>query len=449
MAKYQLRQTILDILIRIEKDKGFSNLLLNHELQQTDFSEKDKRLLTEVVYGTVQNQITIDYYLAQFMKNKKKLDIWVKQLLRMSVYQMVYLEKIPDHAIVHESVEIAKIRGHKGTASFVNGILRSMQRKGLPDLSLIEDSIERISIETSHPLWLVERWAEMYGIERTEGMCQENVKHFPMSIRIQPMKTTRESVMKQLENKGFEVEASLFSPQGILIKKGNIFQTTLLQDGFATVQDQSSMLAAESLQLEPGMKVLDTCSAPGGKVTHIAEKMTDQGDIHAFDLHQKKVTLMKEKAATLDLHAISAFQGDARKLGEKYDEASFDRILIDAPCSGLGVINGKPEIKYEKHASDIERLASIQQDIIETAASLLKPGGLLIYSTCTVDKMENNQVVQTFLEKNPAFSVDLTFKNELSEPLRQAPGWSAEGLQLFPQDFQTDGFFLTRIKRDR
>ncbi|MDM8099209.1 MULTISPECIES: 16S rRNA (cytosine(967)-C(5))-methyltransferase RsmB [Oceanobacillus] len=447
--KYQLRQTMLDVLIRIEKDKGYSNLLLNQELKQKGLIEKDKRLLTEVVYGTIQNQITIDYYLAPFIKNKKKIDVWVKQLLRMSVYQMVYLEKIPDHAVLHESVEIAKIRGHKGIASFVNGILRSMQRDGLPDLSLIKDPVERISVETSHPLWLVERWIEMYGKERTEAMCHENLKHFPMSIRIQPMKTNRETVIEQLEREGFMVSASQFSPQGILIEKGNIFKTNLLQEGFVTIQDQSSMLAAESLKLEPGMKVLDTCSAPGGKVTHIAEKMTDQGDIHAYDLHQKKVKLIEEKAAVLNLHSISAHQGDARKLNEKYEEASFDRILIDAPCSGLGVINGKPEIKYEKQVQDIERLAAIQLDIVQAAAKLLKPDGLLIYSTCTVDKEENNQVIQKFLEKNDGFSVDLSFREDLSEQLKQAPGWSLEGLQLFPQDFQTDGFFLTRIKRNR
>lgn len=168
----------------------------------------------------------------------------------MSVYQMVYLEKIPDHAVLHESVEIAKIRGHKGIASFVNGILRSMQRNGLPDLSLIKDPVERISVETSHPIWLVERWIEMYGKERTEAMCHENLKHFPMSIRIQPMKTNRETVMEQLEREGFTVSVSQFSPQGILIEKGNIFKTNLLQDGLVTIQDQSSMLAAESLKLE-------------------------------------------------------------------------------------------------------------------------------------------------------------------------------------------------------
>ncbi|GIO21918.1 16S rRNA (cytosine(967)-C(5))-methyltransferase RsmB [Oceanobacillus sp. J11TS1] len=446
--KYQLRQTMLDVLIRIEKDKGFSNLLLNHELQQSDLNEKDKRLLTEVVYGTVQNQLTIDYYIAHFMKNKKNVDLWVKQLLRMSVYQMVYLEKVPDHAVVHESVEIAKIRGHKGIAGFVNGILRSIQRDGVPDLSFIKDPVERISIETSHPKWLVERWIDMYGVEQTEAMCQENLKHFPMSIRIQPLKTNRKSIMTQLEEQDFTVAESAFSPQGIVIQKGNIFKTDLLKEGFATVQDQSSMLVAESLQLEPGMKVLDTCSAPGGKVTHVAEKMADQGEIHAFDLHKKKVKLIEEKAATLNLHAISAFQGDARNLHEKFEEASFDRIVIDAPCSGLGVINGKPEIKYEKQASDIERLASIQFDIIQSAAPLLKPDGLLVYSTCTVDKEENNQVVQRFLENNPGFSIDLSFRDDLSELIQHAPGWSSEGLQLFPQDFQTDGFFLTRIKRN-
>lgn len=445
--KYQLRQIMLDVLIRIEKDKGFSNLLLNHELNQNTLNEKDKRLLTGVVYGTVQNQLTIDFYLAPFINQKKELDIWIQQLLRMSVYQMVYLEKVPDHAVLHEAVEIAKIRGHKGIASFVNGVLRSIQREGVPSLSSIEDPIQRIALETSHPLWLVSRWAEMYGLERTKAMCQQNQKHLPMSIRIQPLKTNRSAVLQQLKKLDFDCRESFFSNQGIIIEKGNIFGTNILKDGLATVQDQSSMLVAEALDLKTGLKVLDTCSAPGGKVTHIAEKMQDQGEIYAFDLHKKKVKLIREKALTLDLHSISAAASDARKLQERYEKESFDRIVIDAPCSGLGVINGKPEIKYEKTVADIERLASIQLAILEHVAPLLKKDGLLVYSTCTVDVEENNQVIRRFLSDHPDYSVDLAFRDAFKEPIQHAPGWSAEGLQLFPQDFATDGFFLTRLKR--
>ncbi|BAC13463.1 hypothetical conserved protein [Oceanobacillus iheyensis HTE831] len=447
--KYQLRNTMLDILIRIEKDHGFSNLLLNHELKQRQLNEKDERLLTEVVYGSLQHQMTLDYYLSKFVKSKKKLDIWVQSLLRMSFYQMIYLEKVPDHAVIHESVEIAKQRGHKGISSFVNGVLRSLQRQGVPELTEIKDPIERIAIETSHPEWLVKRWSEMYGMETTANMCRNNLEHHPLSIRIQPLRTSREDVMEELKQSGIECRASIFSSQGIIIEKGNIFRTNLLKDGKITIQDQSSMLVGEMLAVEPEMNVLDSCSAPGGKVTHVAEKMLDKGTIHAFDLHAKKIKLIDEKATTLQLSSILAQKGDARKLADKYEKESFDRIVVDAPCSGLGVINGKPEIKYEKSEEDIQRLAKIQQDILNEVIPLLKENGLLIYSTCTVDTEENNQVVRQVLKNHQDISIDLSFRDELPVEIQEAPGWSEEGLQLFPQDFHTDGFFLTRLKKIR
>ncbi|MBT2598760.1 MULTISPECIES: 16S rRNA (cytosine(967)-C(5))-methyltransferase RsmB [unclassified Oceanobacillus] len=447
--KYQLRNTMLDILIRIEKDHGFSNLLLNHELKQRQFNEKDERLLTGVVYGSLQHQMTLDYYLSKFVKSKKKLDVWVQPLLRMSFYQMIYLEKVPDHAVIHESVEIAKQRGHQGIASFVNGVLRSLQRQGVPSLTDIKDPIERIAIETSHPEWLVKRWAEMYGMETTAKMCRNNLEHHPLSIRIQPLRTCREEVMQELKESGIESRPSIFSNQGIIIEKGNIFRTNLLKEGKITIQDQSSMLVGEMLAVESGMHVLDSCSAPGGKVTHVAEKMQDQGIIHAFDLHAKKIKLIDEKASTLHLTSIHAQKGDARKLASKYEKESFDRIVVDAPCSGLGVINGKPEIKYEKSKEDIQRLAKIQQDILNEVIPLLKENGLLIYSTCTVDKEENNQVVRQVIENHQDIYIDFSFRDELPKELQDAPGWSGEGLQLFPQDFHTDGFFLTRLKKIR
>ncbi|MFD1849104.1 16S rRNA (cytosine(967)-C(5))-methyltransferase RsmB [Oceanobacillus bengalensis] len=448
MKPNQLRNTILDILIRIEKDQGFSHLLIDNEIKSNRISAKDINLLTEIVYGTMQRKMTLDFYIEAFVSTKKKMDAWVKMLLRMSIYQMVYLDKVPDHAVIHESVEIAKLRGHKGISGFVNGILRSVQRDGVPDTGIIKDQAKRLSIETSHPEWLVKRWINEYGFEKTKAMCNANLVKKQQSIRIQPLKTTREEVMIKLKSLGFEVKPSYLSPQGIIIEKGNILTTDLFRDGYVTIQDQSSMLVGEMLHAEPNMRVLDACSAPGGKATHIAEKMEDKGKLYAYDLHQKKVNLIKKKASDLDLTIIDANQGDARNLSELHDIESFDRILVDAPCSGLGVIRGKPEIKYHKKEADIQRLSEIQLEILHSVSPLLKKGGLLIYSTCTVDIAENEKVVQEFLKDHPDYQLDEKFFEQLPDEAKSASGITTYGFQLFPQDFGTDGFFLARFEKN-
>lgn len=447
MNNYLLRDTVLDILIRIEKDNGFSHLLIDNELRKQKIQAKDEGLLTEIVYGTMQYKLTLDYYLQNFIDQQKKLDLWVRMLLRMSVYQMVYLDKIPDHAIIHEAVELAKRRGHKGIASLVNGVLRTIQRKGVPSTSLIKDDVKRLSIETSHPEWLVSRWVSTYGYETVEEMCKTNITRKHTAIRIQPLKITRSEAMDRLSQEGYEVSASTLSSQGIIVEKGNILRSSLFKDGEITIQDQSSMLVGELLQAQPGMQVLDACSAPGGKATHIAEKMLNKGRIDAYDLHKKKAKRIEYKASDLGLSIIHASAQDARSLQETHELESFDRILVDAPCSGLGVMRGKPEIKYHKQEEDIKRLADIQLDILESTAPLLKKGGLLIYSTCTVDAAENEGVVKSFLTNNASYTVDKTFFDELPESLKEARGITSYGLQIFPQDEDTDGFFLTRIKR--
>ncbi|ALX47418.1 16S rRNA (cytosine(967)-C(5))-methyltransferase RsmB [Lentibacillus amyloliquefaciens] len=447
MKSFQVREAIVDLLVRIEQDSGFSHLLIDHEINSRNISQKDEALLTEIVYGTIQRKLTLDYYLEKFVDKKKKMKLWVQMLLRMSLYQMHFLDKVPDHAIIHEAVEIAKHRGHKGIASLVNGVLRNIQRKGVPDTAEINDKTKRLAIETSHPEWLVERWIDMYGFDITRNMCIANLERKPMSIRIQPLKISRKAVMEELDELGFEMRESDFSNQGIIIDKGNILRTRLFEEGFVTIQDQSSMLVTEMLNADPGMTVLDACSAPGGKVTHTAEKMRNKGTIVAYDLHAKKAKQIQNKAAELDLTIIDAKAADARKLQEKHAEESFDRILIDAPCTGFGVIRGKPDIKYNKQEDDVKRLAQIQADILDSVAPLLKQDGLLIYSTCTVDKTENDEVVKGFLAQNQDFQADKAFFDQLPDKILGSPGISEIGLQLFPHSFSTDGFFLTRLKR--
>lgn len=437
---------MLDLLIRIEKDNGFSHLLIDQAVKKADFSSADRALLTEVVYGTIQRKLTLDYYLNHFIDSKKKATPWVRTLLQMSIYQMIYLDRVPPYAIIHEAVEIAKKRGHKGIASFVNGVLRQIQRKGVPDTDTIIDDVKRLSINTSHPEWLVKRWINHYGLEHTKEMCVANLIHQPISVRVQPLLISRDDAMASLRREGYTVEPSIFSSQGMIIKEGNILKSNLFKNNQITIQDQSSMLVGEMIQAKPHMTVLDTCSAPGGKVTHIAEKMSNKGNIYAHDLHQKKIQLIDVKANNLQLNIIHATREDARQLRQHYQEHTFDRILVDAPCSGLGVIRNKPEIKYNKELADIKRLSDIQLAILTEVAPLLKQTGLLVYSTCTVEPIENEEVIRKFLKKHDMFKVDSLFFKQLPVQLQQSPGISPYGLQLFPQTYNTDGFFLTRLK---
>src|SRR5699024_2485246 len=285
MENFRVREAIVDLLVRIEQDSGFSHLLIDHEITSRNIPEKDEALMTEIVYGTIQRKLTLDYYLDAFIDTKKKIKPWLRMLLRMSVYQMHFLDRIPDHAVINEAAEIAKQRGHKGIASFVNGVLRSIQRKGVPDTTAIENIAKRLALETSHPEWLVKRWIDMYGYDMTRDMCYANLERKSLSIRVQPLKISRRTVMDELHELGFETRSSGFSSQGIIVNQGNVLRTRLFEEGYITIQDQSSMLVTEMLNAEPGMSVLDACSAPGGKVTHTAEKMQNKGSISAYDLH--------------------------------------------------------------------------------------------------------------------------------------------------------------------
>ncbi|WP_082234222.1 16S rRNA (cytosine(967)-C(5))-methyltransferase RsmB [Halobacillus massiliensis] len=447
MSKYILRETALDLLTRVGEQGGYSHVLLDQAMQHSNLSLKDGALLTEIVYGTLQNKLKIDYQIHPYIHRQKKLKPWVKWLLYMSVYQMIYLERVPDHAVIHEAVEISKKKGHKGISGFVNGVLRNVQRRGVEDTEQIKDEVEKLSISTSHPEWLVRRWISLYGFETTEAMCRHNLKTLPMSVRIQPLRISLEEAESQLRERGFETKRSIFSEQGLLIIKGNILKDPLFTDGMVTIQDQSSMLVAEMMDLKSGQKVLDACSAPGGKTTHIAEKIEDQGKVFAYDLHEKKAFQVSEKAHRLQLTSIEAGQADSRNLQDLHKSETFDRILLDAPCSGLGVMRGKPDIKYQKKEQDIFSLRKIQSDLLKSVAPLLKRGGSLVYSTCTVDTHENEQAVEQFLKEDEEFMVDPDFFTELPAELRDSLGVSEYGLQIFPHQWDTDGFFLTRLLR--
>lgn len=438
-----VRDAALSILMEINNNQSYSNLLLHRTIEKYEIETKDRGLLTELTYGTLQHRMTLDYYLEPFVRGK--LDDWVRELLRMSVYQIVYLTKIPPHAVVHEAVEIAKRRGHKRIAPTVNGILRSILREGVRSLDEIEDPVTRIAIETSHPEWLVKRWIEQLGEETAIAMAHENNNPASFTVRVNTAKTTVEEAIAALQSEGVEVRRGEVVDECLISESGNPAKTEAYRKGLITIQDESSMLPVNALDVAPGMKVLDMCAAPGGKTTHIAEKMNDEGEVFAHDLHEHKMSLIEANAKRLGLSSISTRSGDSRKLAELYGKESFDRILVDAPCSGFGVIRRKPEIKYTKAAEDIESLQGIQAELLDTATEMIKKDGIIVYSTCTVEHDENKGAVVSYLQRHPGMELiplsNLVENGEL--PTDQ------DTLQVLPQQFGGDGFFVAAFRKKR
>ncbi|HET7579615.1 MAG TPA: 16S rRNA (cytosine(967)-C(5))-methyltransferase RsmB [Bacillales bacterium] len=444
MAKQTAREAALDLLVKIEKNEAYSNLLMNKAIEANHFDPKDTALFTRLVYGTVQRRNTLDFYLDTFLK--KSPEQWVRVLLRLAVYQMAYLDRVPDRAVLHESVEIAKRRGHKGIAGLVNGVLRSIQRQGLPNPSDTENSLDQLAVETSHPAWLLEQWLSEYDRETVLNICEANNTLPSVTVRTNTVKITRDQLLEKLEDEGIEAVPGTLAPEAIRVEKGAVQHTKCFQDGLFTIQDESSMLAAHALDVQEGMNVLDGCAAPGGKTTHIAQLMDNTGSVTALDLHKHKVKLIEQQANRLGLTNVTAEALDSRKAEERFPEEAFDRILVDAPCSGFGVIRRKPDIKWGKTSADIERLTMVQTDILEALAKLLKPGGKLVYSTCTIEKKENEGIVAAFLKRHPHFSLDQTLSNCLPESA--ASHIKEEGqLQILPQDFGTDGFYIAKLQR--
>ncbi|MCM3689926.1 16S rRNA (cytosine(967)-C(5))-methyltransferase RsmB [Neobacillus niacini] len=443
--KKNVREAAMDLLDTIEKNQSYSNLLLNTTIEKNKISSLDIGLLTELTYGTLQRRMALDFFLKPFIKNSKKLEKWVLQLLRITLYQMVYLDKIPDRAAIFEAVEIAKKRGHKGISGMVNGVLRSIQREGIPSLDVISDPIERLSIETSHPEWLVKRWVSQFGMERTKEMCEVNLTAPLQTARVNLTKTTIRECIEDLDEEGFQIEKSPIIPEAIRSLKGNLAFSRAFKKGMITIQDESSMLAAYALAPNENELILDACAAPGGKSTHIAETMKLTGGVISLDLHEHKVKLINENAKRLGLGNIRTIAMDSRNAGEHFEKEYFDRILLDAPCSGLGVMRRKPDMKYTKKEQDLNQLSIIQQNLLKSVSPLVKKGGILVYSTCTVDKEENENTVFTFLQEHPEFEMDVTLRDRMPEAIQ--PLVTEGFLQILPQDFGSDGFFIASLRK--
>lgn len=433
-------------VITLQKIKkgSYSNLLLAQVIEKSQFKTEDSHLFTELVYGTLMHELTLEYQLSPFLKKPEKLPPNIYMLLKTAFYQLFFLDRIPDHAVLNESVNLAKEMENAPMGKLVNGVLRQALRKGLLGYEQLTGA-DRLEKEFSFPKPLTEFLTPQLGFDNVFKLAKSILEKSKISLRVETHKISREKAQMLLEQEGIETEFSKVSPQGLVGKKGFVPSSRLFQDGLMTIQDESSMLVAPILAsglLDNG-DVLDACAAPGGKTTHLASLIS--GHVTALDLHEHKVNLIKENAARLELSdKITALSGDARKLKEMFPQKLFSGILVDAPCSGLGLMRRKPDIKYQKNLQDFLKLPEIQLEILESAAKVLKVGGIIVYSTCTITKTENEDVVEKFLQKHPEFVLEKIVLDETS--IVNNPNLT---LTILPQDYLTDGFFISRLRKTR
>ena len=428
-----VRGYAFDTIQQVLNDGAYSNLKINEVLSSNEISTVDRNLYTELVYGTIKRKYTLDYILKPFVKTKIKG--WMRQLLWMSIYQYVYLDKVPDHAIINEAVDIAKHRGGYHNGNVVNGILRSIMRSELPQFDEIKDDKKRIAIKYSIPKWIVDHWVTHHGIETTEAIAQSFLEPVKTTVRVNISRGSVDSIVAELEKEGFKVEKDEILPFCLHITGQPIINSRAFKDGYVSVQDKSSMMVAHIMNLGRNDVVLDACSAPGGKACHMAEILSPEGHVDATDIHTHKIDLINFNIKKLKLDNISAFQHDVT---EPYTR-TYDKILVDAPCSGLGVLRHKPEIKYTQSKESIQSLVELQLQILENIKRNIKPGGTIVYSTCTIEQMENENVIYTFLKQNEEFEFE-PFQHPVT-------GKEVNTLQILPQDFDSDGFFITQIRR--
>lgn len=448
------RHVAFDILLRIEKDRSYADILLDRELSGGALQGPDRGLLTELVYGVLRHQGTLDHIINQFSRQKvEKLERVVLILLRLGLYQTIFLDRIPISAAVNETVKLAKFLAPR-SAGFINAVLRTVDRERheirYPDRQL--DPVAFLAARYSHPSRIIGQWIEQLGMDEAESLAESMSEAPPLTLRTNTLKISRDSLIARLAGEGAIAVATRFSPDGLNIT-ARIPLAGLLsfKEGLCTIQDESSQLAALFLSPQPGERVLDLCAAPGGKATHLAQIMENRGSILASDTVVRKLPLIEENAQRLGISIITVIPLDVSGTTplsghHSLDSGRFDRILVDAPCSGFGVLRRNPEGKWWKMPADIKELASLQKAILRNAASLLKEEGTLLYATCSTTIEENEAVITDFLSKQPDFML---------EDLRELfPAYTElfteEGFfRSWPHRHGMDGFFAARLRKNQ
>lgn len=441
-------RTIAAAVLRdMEQEGAYSNLKLNQYFKGCDLEYKDRSFASEILYGTLRNKLKIDYMIGRFSKmDLDNMSPWARNIIRTAVYQIFYMDRVPEFAAVNEAVEIAKSKDRKA-ASFVNGLLRGILRnKDAFNKIDVKDPVKRMSIEYSHPEWFIRKYLPIYGKEFLCRWMEKNNTPSHMTVRVNTLKADADAVEGLFQRKDIDVKRGIV-PEALILKGyGMIEKSDEYMNGLITIQDESSMLASRVLNPLPGSRALDMCSAPGGKATHMAQLMEDSGKLIAFDLHPHKIKLIRDNAMRLGIHIIKAQEGDAAKHNNELEKYA-DFLLLDAPCSGLGLMRKKPEIRWRVTEEDIMTLQKVQKEILWNVSSYVKPGGHMLYSTCTITKEENEDVLRDFLKSNNEFYVE-DISSYIPDEIKDSI--TNEGyLKLFPQEHDTDGFFIAKLGRKK
>lgn len=438
------RKIASKILYEIEHNNAYINIALLNTLENGNFSPAEKGFISELVHGVTERRITVDYIISQFSKLKlNKIAPNVLNAIRLGVYQICYMDRIPESAAVNESVKLAKSVGGQKSGGFVNAILRNVLRNK-DNIAYPEDKIDYLSVYYSYPLELVNLFVTEFGYEFTEKIFQSFYERKPVTLRCNTLKTTPEKLCADLKNSG--IVANIYHNEKFpklnyalsVNKIKNMEKLPSYLNGEFYVQDIAAMIVTDVLNPKSGDVVIDMCSAPGGKTTHIAQKMDNKGTIYAFDVYEHKIKLINDNAKRLGIDICKATLQDSSVLNEKYIEKA-DCVLVDAPCSGFGIIGRKPDIKYQRRVTDISQLAELSFKILSNAARYVRSGGTLVFSTCTIERTENEEVISRFIEK---------FGDEFYlEHIKEIDKENNGCLTLYPHTDGTDGFFICKLKK--
>lgn len=428
------REAAFRTLAACEKQDAWADGFLKRTLKEAELDGREAALATRLTFGVTQNRMLLDWYVDRFAKGK--LDLNVRTALRLGAYQMLFLTRVPVSAAVNESVKLTrKFSRNPGAAGLVNAVLRNLERS-LGEIAPPED----LSIRYSHPRWLVDAFLQRLGEEGTRELLECHNGEVPTMAQVNTCRASAQQVLEELQSAGVEVEPHPWLDHCLTLRgTGSLEQLEPFQKGEFYIQDAAARLAVQAADPQPGMKVLDVCAAPGGKSFAAAIAMGDRGEIVSCDIHPHKQTLIEHGARRLGLTSIRAVTQNGKERVSAW-EGAFDLVITDVPCSGLGIIRKKPDIRY-KDPAPLEGLPAVQEAILDNAAAYVKPGGVLLYSTCTLLERENEAVVNRFIEKQKDFTLE---KLELPGPV----GRVEEGMvTLWPHLHGTDGFFIAKLRR--
>jgi 16S rRNA (cytosine967-C5)-methyltransferase len=422
------RKSAYYTLLDVENDMAYSNIALRSHIRRG--RPDAPGFVRELTYGVVKNKIYLDYVLGNFIRTPlDKLKSCDLVILRMGLYQLLFMNSVPEYAAVDESVDLAK-RFSPGHEGFINGVLRQYIRDkdyvNLP--ARADDEVRYLSVKYSYADWIVRLWLERYGSEDAEALLAAGNETPDFAIRVNRLKAERKDVLARLTAKGYDVRASVRAPQGLLVKGANLLGGRMYKSGLFSVQEEGSQIVAEIVDPQPGDLIVDVCAAPGGKAFAMAERMGDRGKIYAWDIYKRKLSQIEQDAKRLGIRIVETDTWDATRVRSALIGKA-DRVLADVPCMGLGVVRRKPEIKYKENSDELASITKKQTDILEASSNYVKPGGFLIYATCSISKQENQGIVARFLKGHRDFKrVDM--------------------LELMPHIDKTDGFFICKLRRN-